>query len=118
MTGVQTCALPICGSGDVLTGIVAGLLAQYKDEPEAAVEAAVFLHGLAADLAVRAHDEHTLLATDTLPYFSLAFRFRSRTANGYVWLQGLPRESNGARSDFRGAGGHENRELRSGEAAE
>jgi ADP-dependent NAD(P)H-hydrate dehydratase / NAD(P)H-hydrate epimerase len=78
------------GSGDVLTGFVAGLLAQYKDEPHSAVEAAVFLHGLAADLAVREGDEHTLLATDTLPYISQAFRFRSRTDNGYVWLQGLP----------------------------
>jgi NAD(P)H-hydrate epimerase len=81
------------GSGDLLTGFVAGLLAQYKDQPQSAVEAAVFLHGLAADLAVREHDEHTLLATDTLPYISQAFRFRSRTANGYVWLQGLPRDT-------------------------
>jgi NAD(P)H-hydrate epimerase len=80
------------GSGDLLTGFVAGLLAQYKDQPEAAVEAAVFLHGLAADLAVRDSDEHTLLATDTLKYISQAFRFRSRTNNGYVWLQGLPRD--------------------------
>jgi len=80
------------GSGDLLTGMVAGLLAQHKDQPKTAVEAAVFLHGLAADFAVRASDEHTLLATDTLPYLSQAFRFRSRGENGYVWLQGLPRE--------------------------
>ena len=55
-----------------------------------AVEAAVYLHGLAGDLAVRAGDEHTLLATDSLPQFSRAFRFRSRGENGYVWLQGQP----------------------------
>lgn len=78
------------GSGDVLTGFVAGLLGQYKEQAQSAVEAAVFLHGLAADLAVRERDEHTLLATDTLPHLSQAFRFRSRTDNGYVWLQGLP----------------------------
>ena len=78
------------GSGDVLTGLVAGLLAQFRDQPAKGVEAAVFLHGLAADLAVRHRDEHTLLATDTLPHLSQAFRFRSRTTNGYVWLQGLP----------------------------
>ena len=78
------------GSGDLLTGIVAALLAQYPREPERAVEAAVFLHGLAADMAVHEGDEHTLLATDSLPQFSRAFRFRSRAANGYVWLQGLP----------------------------
>ena len=27
MTGVQTCALPISGSGDVLSGVIAALLA-------------------------------------------------------------------------------------------
>ena len=78
------------GSGDVLTGMVAGLLAQFRENPTAAVEAAVFLHGLAADLTVRHRDEHTLLATDSLSHLSQAFRFRSRGANGYVWLQGLP----------------------------
>lgn len=81
------------GSGDLLTGIVAALLAQHPDDHERAVEAAVYLHGLAADLAVREGDEHTLLATDSLPRLSQAFRFRSRTPNGYVWLQGLPPES-------------------------
>ncbi len=80
------------GSGDLLTGLVAGLLAQFPAEAARAVEAAVCLHGLAADLAVRdpdgTHDEHTLLATDTLRQFSRAFRFDSRGENGYVWLQG------------------------------
>ncbi len=76
------------GSGDLLTGIIAGLLAQYRNETARAVEAAVYFHGLAADLAVRNQDEHTLLATDTVHEFSLAFRFRSRRPNGYVWLQG------------------------------
>jgi ADP-dependent NAD(P)H-hydrate dehydratase / NAD(P)H-hydrate epimerase len=78
------------GSGDMLTGLIAGLLAQYPAEPARAVEAAVYLHGLAADFAVREVDEHTLLATDTLRFFSQAFRFRLRGPNGYVWLQGLP----------------------------
>jgi NAD(P)H-hydrate epimerase len=76
------------GSGDLLTGILAGLLAQYRNEPARAIEASVYLHGLAADLAVSEVDEHTLLATDTLREFSRAFRFRSRRPNGYVWLQG------------------------------
>jgi len=107
------------GSGDVLTGFVAGLLAQYKDQPQIAVEAAVFLHGLAADFAVRERDEHTLLATDTLPYLSQAFRFRSRTETGYVWLQGLPRDSGSPRTDVGSRGRRSNfRELRSREAAE
>jgi NAD(P)H-hydrate epimerase len=76
------------GSGDLLTGMVAGLLAQYPAEPAQAVEAAVTLHGLAADMAVRDADEHTLLATDSLAQLSQAFRFRVRGPNGYLWLQG------------------------------
>jgi NAD(P)H-hydrate epimerase len=76
------------GSGDLLTGLVAGLLAQFPGEAGKAVEAAVCLHGLAADLAVKEGDEHTLLATDSLQQFSRAFRFDSRGENGYVWLQG------------------------------
>jgi ADP-dependent NAD(P)H-hydrate dehydratase / NAD(P)H-hydrate epimerase len=61
------------------------------------VEAAVYLHGLAADLAVAAEDERTLLATDALNFLSQAFRFESRSTNGYVWIQGAktaaPREA-------------------------
>ena len=82
------------GSGDQLTGLVAGLLAQHPRDADRAVEAAVYLHGLAADLAVRppwgVQDEHTLLASDSLQQLSRAFRFESRGENGYVWLQGLP----------------------------
>jgi ADP-dependent NAD(P)H-hydrate dehydratase / NAD(P)H-hydrate epimerase len=81
------------GSGDLLTGLIAGLLAQFPSDPARAVEAAVYLHGLSADFAVRAGDEHTLLATDTLATLSRAFRFYSRRANGYVWIQGLPPEA-------------------------
>jgi NAD(P)H-hydrate epimerase len=81
------------GSGDLLTGFIAGLLAQHPGEPASAVEAAVYLHGLAGDLAVRTADEHTLLATDSLLQLSHAFRFRASGPNGYLWLQGLPAES-------------------------
>jgi len=82
------------GSGDLLTGLIAGLLAQYPAEAAQAVEAAVYLHGLAADLAVRRDDEHTLLATDSLPQLAQAFRFHSSSQTGYLWLQGLPSELN------------------------
>lgn len=83
------------GSGDLLTGVIAGMLAQFPNDGSRAVEAAVYLHGFAADLAVRDEDEHTLLATDSLKHFSRAFRFRplrfSKGApRGYVWLQGMP----------------------------
>jgi NAD(P)H-hydrate epimerase len=86
------------GSGDLLTGLIAGMLAQFPGDAARAVEAAVYLHGLAADLAVRAGDEHTLLATQSLKYLSRAFRmrvshFRNRGGNRYVWLQGLPADA-------------------------
>jgi NAD(P)H-hydrate epimerase len=88
------------GSGDLLTGVIAGLLAQYPGAAARAVEAAVYLHGLAGDMAASAGDEHTLLATDSLAQFSRAFRFRLRGRNGYVWLQGalhagVPHEAEG-----------------------
>ncbi|MCC6272156.1 MAG: NAD(P)H-hydrate dehydratase [Deltaproteobacteria bacterium] len=52
--------LATAGSGDVLTGVIAGLLAQgFK--PEVAVPCAVFLHGLAGDrLAERLGDRGTI----------------------------------------------------------
>jgi len=82
------------GSGDLLAGMIAGLLAQFPDRPAQAVEAAVYLHGLAADLAVQRSDEHTLLATDSLAdlsraFRSQAFRFESGGLNRYLWLQGV-----------------------------
>ena len=83
------------GSGDLLTGLIAGLMAQHPEDASRAVEAAVYLHGLAADLAVREGDEHTLLATDSLDHLARAFRSRNYDfgldgSSGYLWLQGLP----------------------------
>jgi NAD(P)H-hydrate epimerase len=78
------------GSGDILTGIVAAMLAQYKENVAEALEAAVYLHGLAADFAVVERDEHTLLATEVCRYLDHAFRFRATQRDGITWLQGLP----------------------------
>ncbi len=77
------------GSGDVLTGIVAAMLAQYPEDSARAVEAAVYLHGLAGDFAARAMDEHTVLATDTVTHLSDAFRYRVRDEDGLRWVCGL-----------------------------
>ncbi len=76
------------GSGDILTGIVAAMLAQYPESVGVAVEAAVYLHGLAADFAAVAMDEHTVLATDTVAHLTDAFRYRVK-ADGMTWLCGL-----------------------------
>jgi hydroxyethylthiazole kinase-like uncharacterized protein yjeF len=77
------------GSGDILTGIVAAMLAQFPEDVARAVEAAVYLHGLAGDFAAHAMDEHTVLATDTVTHLSDAFRYRVRDEDGLVWICGL-----------------------------
>ena len=56
-----TPALATGGTGDVLTGFIAGLLAQYPGEPGQAVAAAVYLHGVAGEMAGK-----RLIATDLL----------------------------------------------------
>jgi ADP-dependent NAD(P)H-hydrate dehydratase / NAD(P)H-hydrate epimerase len=77
------------GSGDILTGIVAAMLAQFPDDVARAVETAVYLHGLAGDFAARAMDEHTVLATDTVTHLSDAFRYRVMDEDGLTWICGL-----------------------------
>jgi NAD(P)H-hydrate epimerase len=77
------------GSGDILTGIIAAMLAQYPEQVAEAVEAAVFLHGLAGDFATLAQEEHTVLATDTVDHLWRAFRSRVRDEDGFTWICGL-----------------------------
>ncbi len=77
------------GSGDILTGIVAAMLAQFPGDVARAVETAVYLHGLAGDFAARAMDEHTVLATDTVTHLSDAFRYRVTDGDGLTWICGL-----------------------------
>jgi ADP-dependent NAD(P)H-hydrate dehydratase / NAD(P)H-hydrate epimerase len=60
------------GSGDALTGILAGLLAQGL-EVEAALKLGVYLHGLAGDLAAARTGQSPLLARDILASFPAAF---------------------------------------------
>lgn len=94
--GVNTTGNPAMakgGSGDLLTGMVAAMLAQHPGDVAKAVETAVYLHGLSADITVRepgiGGDQHTLLATDSLANLHRAFRYHPQAENGYVWLQGL-----------------------------
>ncbi len=77
------------GSGDILTGIVAAMLAQFPDHVAEAVEAAVYLHGLAADCAVQRRNEKTLLATDVIGALSEAFDLRTEDEDGLTWVCGL-----------------------------
>jgi hydroxyethylthiazole kinase-like uncharacterized protein yjeF len=61
------------GSGDVLTGIIVGLLAQGY-EPEEAATIGVYLHGTAGDLAAIAHTEESLIASDIVDMLGKAFK--------------------------------------------
>jgi len=61
------------GSGDVLSGIIAGFIAQGIDKFDA-VTAAMAVHGYAADLATREFGIRGLVATDLLKYLPLVLR--------------------------------------------
>ena len=61
------------GTGDVLTGMVAGLIAQHPQHVLEATALAVFLHGLAGDLAGESVGENSLVATDLVRFLPQAF---------------------------------------------
>jgi NAD(P)H-hydrate epimerase len=62
------------GTGDILTGMVAGFIAQNPQRIAEAVIAAVHIHGLAGDVACESVGEHSLVATDLLKALPEAFR--------------------------------------------
>jgi NAD(P)H-hydrate epimerase len=63
------------GTGDVLTGITAGLVAQYRNRPIGEVAAAAaFLHGLAGDLAAKETGQASLIAGDLIEALPKAYR--------------------------------------------
>lgn len=66
-------ALAKAGSGDVLTGIISGFLAQGVHLSEA-VLLAVYLHGLCGELAAKDLTEYSVLATDQIEYIPTALR--------------------------------------------
>ena len=51
------------GSGDVLTGVIASLIAQNYS-PDWSVVLGVYLHGLAGDLAAQVHGTYGMVASD------------------------------------------------------
>jgi NAD(P)H-hydrate epimerase len=61
------------GSGDVLTGILTGLLAQGY-APEDAALAGVYVHGLSGDLAAASESEESLVASDLIRHLGKTFR--------------------------------------------
>ncbi|HTW58421.1 MAG TPA: NAD(P)H-hydrate dehydratase [Terriglobales bacterium] len=69
------------GTGDILTGMVAAMLAQNIQNALLAVCAAVHLHGLAGDVMRECVGEHSMVATDLLRGLPEAFT-RARRAAG------------------------------------
>ncbi len=65
-------AMATGGSGDILTGLCAGLIAQFPGDVSCAVRAAIWLHGRAGDLAARELGEQCVVATDLLRFLPAA----------------------------------------------
>ena len=71
------------GSGDVLSGILCGLLAQGFAPAEAA-KSAVYLHGLAGDLAKKEFGEYSVTPGDLIRALPEAFKSITESKTG-VW---------------------------------
>ncbi len=69
------------GTGDILTGMVAGFIAQNPQHIAEAVIGAVHLHGLAGDVARESMGEHSLVATDLVRALPEAFRQMRESAS-------------------------------------
>ncbi len=67
-------AMATGGTGDILTGMVSGLMGQFPKDPDRAIAAAVYLHGLAGEMAARHLTEQTVIATDLLQYLAEGIR--------------------------------------------
>jgi len=67
-------ALAKFGTGDVLTGFIAGLLAQ-QNEIEKAIVTAVYLHSLAADILAEKRTKLDILASDIQNYIPQTIKF-------------------------------------------
>jgi NAD(P)H-hydrate epimerase len=61
------------GTGDVLTGVIASFVAQKIDDPLTATIAAVYLHGLAGDLAASKLGTRPMVASDITAHLGEAF---------------------------------------------
>jgi NAD(P)H-hydrate epimerase len=68
------------GTGDILTGMTAGIIGQLPKDVARATLAAVYLHGLAGNVAAETMGEHSLVATDLLAALPEAFRRATRGA--------------------------------------
>jgi len=76
------------GSGDVLSGLVAGFIAQGL-EPSNAASLGAFVHGLAGDIAAQGTSPRSLLPTDIVRAIGQAFNMiEARKNDGLLRLEG------------------------------
>ena len=68
------------GSGDVLAGIIAGLLGQGM-EPFAAAKLAVYIHGLAGDAMIQETGSYGLMASDLIKGLHKVFTIQEGSVN-------------------------------------
>ena len=62
------------GTGDILNGMIAGMVAQHPDDIVTAVRAAVWLHGRCGEMGAEEWTDKCLLATELLNYLPRAMR--------------------------------------------
>jgi ADP-dependent NAD(P)H-hydrate dehydratase / NAD(P)H-hydrate epimerase len=62
------------GSGDILTGMIAGMVAQFPKDVAMAVRAAVWMHGRSGEKAAEELTDKCVIATDLLTYLPKAIR--------------------------------------------
>ncbi|HUS08389.1 MAG TPA: NAD(P)H-hydrate dehydratase [Bryobacteraceae bacterium] len=74
-------AMATAGTGDILTGLIAGLTAQFPAARLEAVIAGVYLHGLAGEIGAAALGEKCLIATDLLHHLPEAMHVCSEVSH-------------------------------------
>ena len=84
------------GTGDILTGMVAAMIAQNPKDALLAVCAAVHLHGLAGDVMRESVGEHSMVATDLAARAARGLPAGAENRAGEVrvlgWLESLSAE--------------------------
>ena len=76
------------GTGDILTGMVAGMIAQNPKDALRRCMAAVHLHGLAGDVMRESVGEHSLVATDLAARIARGFPAHADVRQSKSWCAG------------------------------
>jgi NAD(P)H-hydrate epimerase len=71
------------GTGDVLTGLIGGFLAQGVGYSDAAV-LATYVHGLAGDIAAEVYGSRAMVATDLLQFIPHALLELEECCEEYI----------------------------------